>query len=112
REHAHEPLDLLEAQDLALRQPLEPLGGHAVRAAEVALVRDGHAQARDRPAPRVDERLHAEKGIRAVARRRPRRLDMNRLRFYPSRSHISLGRNHAWQRRSASTWGRPTRAWT
>ena len=43
REHAHEPRNLLEAEQLIPRQPLEPFRRHAIAAAEVALVRDGHA---------------------------------------------------------------------
>ena len=62
REHAHEPRDLLEAEQLFTRQPLEPFRRHAIAAAEVALVRDGHAQALDLSAPAVDERLHAAQG--------------------------------------------------
>ena len=59
REDAHEPLDLLEAQDLVATQPFQALRGHAVRAAEVAFVGDGDTDAPDLAPPAVDERLHA-----------------------------------------------------
>src|SRR5512132_168838 len=58
REHADNARELFEAQDLVASEPLEPLRRHAVAAAEVALVRDGHAQALDLATPAVDERLH------------------------------------------------------
>ena len=54
---AHQPLDLLEAQHLRALQPRQPLGGHAVLAAEVAAVGDRHAQVLDAPAVAVDQRL-------------------------------------------------------
>ena len=63
-----EPRDLLEGQHLVARKPLEPLGGHAVRAAEVALVGDRDADALDLAAPAVDERLHVESLARGFRR--------------------------------------------
>jgi hypothetical protein len=53
----HEPLDLLEAEDLVALEPGQPVGGHAVLAAEVAAVGDRHAQVGDLAAVAVDERL-------------------------------------------------------
>jgi len=58
REQAHRPLELLEAEKLVARKPFQAFRRHAVAAAEVAFVRDGHTHAADRAAPRVDERLH------------------------------------------------------
>ncbi len=40
----HQPLDLLEAEDLGALEPRQAVGGHAVLAAEVAAVGDGDAQ--------------------------------------------------------------------
>src|SRR5690606_29003516 len=45
--------DLLVRQQLVTAQPGQPVFGHAVDAAEVALVRDGHAQVLDAPAEPV-----------------------------------------------------------
>ena len=85
----HQPgdaLDLLERQHLAAGQPLHPLLGHAVRAAEVAAVGDGDPQVADDAPERVDEilgpRHHATlvaevenqyRHVRAGRRRRRRR---------------------------------------
>ena len=57
-EEAYEPGDLLEAEDLVAAQPLEPLGRHAIGAAEVALVGDGDPDRLDLPPPRVTQQLH------------------------------------------------------
>ena len=57
-EHGDEALDLLEAEDLLARQPLQPFRGHAVATPEVALVGDRHAQAADLAAPGIGERFH------------------------------------------------------
>jgi hypothetical protein len=59
-EHGDQALKLFEGQHLVAPEPLETLGGHAVVAAEVALVGDRHAHAPDLAAPVVDERLHGE----------------------------------------------------
>ena len=59
-EHAHKSLDLLEAENLLAGKPLEPFGGHAVAAPEVALVRDRDPQAADLAIPGVCERLHVQ----------------------------------------------------
>jgi uncharacterized protein YjbJ (UPF0337 family) len=70
REDRDEARDLLEAQNLVTPEPLEPFRRHAVRAAEVALVGDGDADALDLAAPAVDERLHAlepSRGFRGCA---------------------------------------------
>src|SRR5262249_38456430 len=50
--------DLLEREDLVAPEPFEPLRGHAVRAPEVALVRDGDPYGLDSATPAVDERFH------------------------------------------------------
>ena len=52
----HEPLDLLEAQELAPRQELRILR-HAVDAADVAPIRHADPQVVVHPAKRVDERI-------------------------------------------------------
>jgi hypothetical protein len=67
-EHADGALDLLEAEDLLARQPLEPLCGHAVLAAEVALVGDRDPQAADLPSPGVGERLHVQEVTEGLVR--------------------------------------------
>ncbi len=58
-EHARDPLDLLEREELAARQePVvvpEDLLRHAVDAAEVAAVRDGDPQVANRPAEGVED---------------------------------------------------------
>ena len=54
-EDAGQPLDLLEREHLAARQPLHALLRHAVRAAEVAAVGDRDAQVADRAPERVDQ---------------------------------------------------------
>ena len=60
-ERASRALDLLEAQDLVLGQErvvaTEHFLGHAIRAAEVAAIRDGDAQVVERPSERI-ERFH------------------------------------------------------
>ena len=55
---ADEPLDLLEVQDVVALEPRQPLGGHAVLAAEVAAVGDRHAQIADPAAVPVEKRVH------------------------------------------------------
>jgi hypothetical protein len=55
REEPHEPLDLLEAQQLRALEPRQPLGRHAVLAAEVAAVGDRDAEVRDAAAVAVVE---------------------------------------------------------
>jgi hypothetical protein len=61
-EQPRQPLDLLEGQQLRPRQEFVvlavDLGGHAVRAAEVAAVRDGDAQVVQRAAAGVRNRGH------------------------------------------------------
>ena len=57
-EHPRQPLDLLEREQLLARQPLHPLLGHAVRAAEVAAVGDRDAQVAHGAPERVDEVGH------------------------------------------------------
>jgi hypothetical protein len=54
-EEADESLDLLEGEDFVTRDPVHPLGRHAVAAAEVAAVGDRHPQIADQPAVRVFE---------------------------------------------------------
>ena len=56
-----QPDDLLEPQDLGLGQPLQALGGHAVRAPEVAAVRDGDPKVVGDPSERVQQRFHGPK---------------------------------------------------
>ena len=56
REHAGEPPDLLEVENVAPRQPRVVLLRHAVRAPQVAAVRDGDPQVRHRPAEGVARR--------------------------------------------------------
>jgi hypothetical protein len=55
-EHAGDPLELLEGEDLVARQPPHPLLRHAVRAPEVAAVGDRDAQIAVDPAEGVDQR--------------------------------------------------------
>jgi hypothetical protein len=61
--HAHpghysrQPFDLLEGEDLGALQPGQPVGRHAVLAAEVAAIGDRDAQVRDLPAVAVVERV-------------------------------------------------------
>src|SRR5262249_6190761 len=57
-EDTRQPRDLLEREDLVTAEPLQPFGRHAVRAPEVALVRDGDPDRADPPSPAVDERFH------------------------------------------------------
>ena len=71
-EQPHQPLDLLEAEDLVALEPGQPVGRHAVLAAEVAAVGDRDAQVGD-PAPvAVEERLGAPR-----LKRRSRRQAVN-----------------------------------
>src|SRR4051812_37637787 len=74
REDADDALDLLEGQQLL---PLEErvvapedLFGHAIDAPEVAAVGDRHAQRLQRPAERIEQRLHPDRvpGRNAVTR--------------------------------------------
>src|SRR6266550_2449106 len=59
-EHAGEPLDLLEGEDRGPRQPRVIVLRHAVTAAQVAAVRHGQPQARERASQRVvDDVRHA-----------------------------------------------------
>ena len=68
-----QPLDLLERQHLAARQPQHALLGHAVGAAEVAAVGDRDAQVADGAPEGIDE-IHARSGYRRAASwRRSRR---------------------------------------
>ena len=55
-EGAAQPVELLERQDLGLRQEGHVFG-HAIDAAEVAAIRDRDAQVADMPAEGVDHRL-------------------------------------------------------
>jgi hypothetical protein len=73
REHVHEPRDLLERQDLLAPEPLQALRRHAVGAAEVALVRDGHAHGLDLASPAVAQRFHACECTQGRRLRRPQR---------------------------------------
>ncbi len=57
RDQLDDPRDLLERQDLVALEPRQPLGGHAVLAAEVAAVGDRDAEIADRAAVAVVERL-------------------------------------------------------
>ena len=54
-EHPDNALDLLERQQLAARQPLDPLGGHAVAASEPAPVGHGDPDVADRATVPVDQ---------------------------------------------------------
>ena len=54
-QHADETANLLEAQDLLALQPGEPLGRHAVLAAEIAAIGDRHPQVADHSAVTVGE---------------------------------------------------------
>ena len=68
RHQRDQPLDLLEAQDLVALEPRQPLGGHAVLAAEVAAVGDRHAQIADPAAVPVDKRIHCHGSKRILPR--------------------------------------------
>ena len=57
RQHAHDPRDLLEAQDLVALEPRQPLGRHAVLAAEVAAVGDRDAHVADQSSMPILQRL-------------------------------------------------------
>jgi hypothetical protein len=52
---AGDPFDLLERQDVAAGKPLHALFGHAVRAAEVAAIRDRDAQVAHDSTERVNK---------------------------------------------------------
>ncbi len=54
-EQRHQALDLLEREDLRALEPREPLGRHAVLAAEVAAVGHREAQVADGPAVSVHQ---------------------------------------------------------
>ena len=54
--------DLLESQDLGALEPRQPLGRHAVLAAEVAAVGDRYAQVPDLASVTVDERVALKRG--------------------------------------------------
>src|SRR5687768_4238737 len=54
-EHRAEAVELLEGEEVALREEMHVLR-HAVEAAEVAAVRHRDAQIGDRPPERIDER--------------------------------------------------------
>ena len=56
--HADEPDHLVIGELLLQREPVEPLGGHAVGAPEVAAVGQADPQVGGDPAVRVRERLH------------------------------------------------------
>jgi hypothetical protein len=66
-DEAGDPLDLLEAQHLGPRQPLHPLGGHAVRATEVAAVGHRDAQVAVHAAVAVDELGHGTQATTTTA---------------------------------------------
>ena len=57
REQADHAGDLLEGQDLRALEPRQPVGGHAVLAAEVAAVGDRHPQIADQTAVSVAQWL-------------------------------------------------------
>ena len=59
-EDRHEPLDLLEGEDRLALEPRQPLGRHAVLAAEVAAVGDRDAQVLDQPAVAVPQGFHVD----------------------------------------------------
>jgi hypothetical protein len=59
REQPNQPLDLLEGQDLGAIEPGEPVGWHAVLAAEVAAIHHRDAQVLDQPAVPVAKRFAA-----------------------------------------------------
>src|SRR6185436_20285768 len=61
-EQREDPRQLLEGQELILRQPGEPFRGHAVGASEVAAIRDRDAQVVGNPIERVDERAIGRSG--------------------------------------------------
>ena len=56
-EQAHQARDLLEGEDLGALEPGQPLGGHAVLAAEVAAVGDRYPQVSDLTTVSVPERF-------------------------------------------------------
>ena len=66
-EQADQTRDLLEGQNFGAFEPGQPLGGHAVLAAEVAAVGDRHAQVADQTAVTVSEWLkrHLKKASRS-----------------------------------------------
>ena len=59
-EDAHDPLDLLEGEELGPLEPAQSLGRHAVPAAEVAPVGDGQAKVADPAAVPVDEGIEGD----------------------------------------------------
>jgi hypothetical protein len=66
-EHAHESLELLEAQQLRAFQPAHALCGHAVAAAETAAVSHREAQIADRASVAVKQ-LRALRDNATIAR--------------------------------------------
>jgi hypothetical protein len=70
-QHPGDALDLLEGEQLVAGQPLHPLLGHAVGAAEVAAVGDRDAQVAVDPPERVEPRSSGRTGERwpAILRR-------------------------------------------
>ena len=85
-EQPDEALDLLEAQDLLPVEPGQALRRHAVLAAEVAAIRDGHAQVAD----------HAPVAVLAVAPRAAWTCDKSRA---PPRPTLGRRRGHRRHRR-------------
>ena len=57
-QQGHEAFDLLEREHLVTLEPGQPVGRHAVLAAEVAAIGDRDAQVGDRPAVGVDQRFN------------------------------------------------------
>ena len=85
-EHPRQPLDLLERHHVGTRQPMHPLLGHAVRAAEVAAIGDRDPQIpddrgrTDRPDPRLR--------VSALPRTQPTDRGARRRRRHPRRHPI------------------------
>src|SRR4051812_45828884 len=65
-EQPRDAFDLLEAEDVVSRQPLHALGGHAVRAAQVAAIRDGDAQVAMDATEAVGERAGHDGHVRGM----------------------------------------------
>jgi hypothetical protein len=59
-EHAAEPIEFFQRQQIALGQELHVLG-HAVGTAEVAAIRHRDAEIGDRPLERVDQRRRPDR---------------------------------------------------
>ena len=114
-EEPGDPLDLLEGEHLVPRQPLHPLLGHAVGAAEVAAVGDRDPQVRVHAPEGVDQRS-GHRGVEHGGHRPPRlrrsRSDRRRGggrrtgRRPPRRRRRRAG-SRAWARAMAVRWCEP-----